>query len=79
LGKPLLVLRENTERPEAIKAGIAILVGDKLDELLEENYNNEAWINSVKSVENPFGKGDSAKKIVEILLENFNAKTRQAK
>ena len=75
LGKPLLVLRENTERPEAIESGIAKLVGNNLSELLAENYRDETWINSVKSVENPFGRGDSAKKIVEILLKNFNLKT----
>ncbi len=70
LGKPLLVLRENTERPEAIKAGIAKLVGgdaENLAEMLETNYNDESWIDSVKEIENPFGKGDSAKKIVDIL------------
>lgn len=75
LGKPLLVLRENTERSEAIQSGIARLVGDKLNELLEENYNDETWINSVKSIENPFGKGNSAEKIVEILADRFNVKT----
>ncbi len=46
LGKPLFVLRENTERPEAIESEIAKLVGENLRELLAENYANEAWINS---------------------------------
>ena len=79
LGKPLLVLRENTERPEAIASGIAKLVGDKLAELLEENYTDETWINSVKSVENPFGRGDSAKKIIKILRENFRVEPSNSK
>lgn len=79
LGKPLLVLRENTERPEAIQAGIAKLVGDQLNALLHENYIDETWINSVKSVPNPFGKGTSAKQIVEILAENLRVKTTYIK
>jgi len=75
LGKPLFILRENTERPEAIRAGIAKLVSDNLKELLEENYRDETWINSVKQIENPFGDGEAAKRIVEILMKNFNAQT----
>lgn len=67
LGKPLLILRENTERPEAIQAGIARLVGDDLAELLQENYADESWINSVKKIKNPFGDGAAAQRIVEIL------------
>lgn len=69
LGKPLLVLRENTERPEAIEAGIARLVGkNSLLQILEDNYLDESWINSVKKIQNPFGDGKSAKKIVETLI-----------
>ena len=70
LGKPLLVLRENTERPEAIESGIAKLVGgnpENLGEMLETNYNDESWIDSVKKIENPFGDGNAAKRIVKIL------------
>ena len=63
LGKPLFVLRENTERPEAIKAGIAKLVGGDprvLKQMLEENYADETWIKSVKEIANPFGDGRAA-------------------
>jgi UDP-N-acetylglucosamine 2-epimerase (non-hydrolysing) len=74
LGKPLLVLRQNTERPEAIEAGIAKLVGDNLRELLQENYTDETWINSVKQIENPFGDGNAAKRIVEVLEKEFSVK-----
>ena len=77
LGKPLFVLRENTERPEAIESEIAKLVGENLRELLAENYANEAWINSVKQVKNPFGDGKAAKRIVEILTEYFSAKAQR--
>lgn len=76
LGKPLLVLRENTERPEAIDAGVAKLVGgspQRLAELLEENYRDDSWTNSVKQIENPFGDGRAAAKIVKILETQFAA------
>ncbi len=68
LGKPLLVLRENTERPEAILAGVAKLVGENsLSEMLRANYHDETWINSVRQTPNPFGDGKAARRIVEIL------------
>jgi UDP-N-acetylglucosamine 2-epimerase (non-hydrolysing) len=70
LGKPLLILRENTERPEAIESHVAKLVGGNpktLLMMLEENYAIETWINSVKQVNNPFGDGNAAKRIVSIL------------
>jgi UDP-N-acetylglucosamine 2-epimerase (non-hydrolysing) len=70
LGKPLLILRENTERPEAIDAGVAKLVGGNshsLQNMLMENYAVETWVKSVKRVQNPFGDGNAAKRIVEVL------------
>ncbi len=74
LGKPLLVLRENTERPEAAEAGIAKLVGNRsqaLKQLLEENYGDETWIRSVKKIANPFGDGRAAERIVKIIEQSF--------
>ncbi|CAN5596780.1 UDP-N-acetylglucosamine 2-epimerase (non-hydrolyzing) [soil metagenome] len=77
LGKPLFVLRENTERPEAIKAGVAKLVGGKpriLKQMLEENYSVPTWIKSVKEIANPFGDGRAARRIVQIVEEKTGAK-----
>ena len=74
LGKPLLVLRENTERPEAISSGVSKLIGDdpdSLKKLLEENYSDETWVRSVKEVANPFGDGKSAARIVKIIEEKL--------
>ena len=74
LGKPLLVLRENTERPEAIQAGISKLVGGRpgaLRHLLESNYATETWIRSVQQIANPFGDGRSAARIVSIIEEKL--------
>ena len=76
LGKPLLVLRENTERPEAIRSGISKLVGagpGRLKKLLEENYSVETWIKSIKEIENPFGDGRSAARIVRIIEDRLAA------
>ena len=69
LGKPLLILRENTERAEAVAAGTAKIVGkpERLKELLEENYRDETWINSIRQIPNPFGDGFAARRIVENL------------
>ena len=82
LGKPLLVLRENTERPEAIRAGVSKLIGNSpgaLKRLLEENYAVETWIKSVREVANPFGDGRSAARIVKIIEEKLAAKQLKAR
>lgn len=73
LGKPLLILRENTERPEAVNSGVAKLVGSNgsLKKLLEANYADESWIRSVTNVCNPFGDGKAAEKIVKVIEENL--------
>lgn len=77
LGKPLLVIRENTERPEAIDSGIAKLVGSRpnaLKDLLESNYSDDSWIRSVEKAPNPFGDGRAAERIVRIISEKLPAK-----
>lgn len=70
LGKPLLVLRENTERPEAITSGVAKLVGGdpaRLARLLDENYKTDKWTRAVAKVPNPFGDGNAAVRIVDAI------------
>jgi len=68
LGKPLLVLRENTERPEAVAAGIARLVGtNPLMPILKEVYSSDSWHDSVRKIPNPFGDGKASARIVEII------------
>ena len=70
LGKPLLILRENTERSECIDAGMARLVGgspETLRVMLEEAYQEGSWAESVGTVPNPFGNGDSGERIAECL------------
>lgn len=73
LGKALLVLRENTERPEALDAGVARLVGgspERLAAMLEELHADDAWIRGVREIENPFGRGDSGARIADA-IEGF--------
>ena len=70
LGKPVLILRENTERPEAIEAGVARLVGGvpaHLAAMLDEAYQDGAWIAQVGACDNPFGHGDSGQRIVDVI------------
>jgi UDP-N-acetylglucosamine 2-epimerase (non-hydrolysing) len=70
LGKPVLVIRENTERPEAIAAGVARLVGgspDALAGMLEEIYREGTWAGEVQQIENPFGRPDSGKRIADVI------------
>jgi UDP-N-acetylglucosamine 2-epimerase (non-hydrolysing) len=70
LGKALLILRENTERPEAVEAGVARLVGgspDRLAQMLEDLHRDDAWIRSVLAIENPFGAGDAGPRIADAI------------
>jgi UDP-N-acetylglucosamine 2-epimerase (non-hydrolysing) len=72
LKKPLLILRENTERPEAIESGVARLVGgrpESLAAMLDEVYRDGDWIREIERLENPFGRGDSGKRIIKIIGE----------
>lgn len=77
LGKPLLVLRQNTERPEAVTAGVARLVGGdpkELERLLQESYDDDTWIRSLSSIPNPFGDGLAAKRIAEFFKNNWRGR-----
>ena len=70
LGKPLLILRENTEMPEVVECGVARLVGGnpaRLESMLEEIYADDQWIREVRQIENPLGHGDSGKMIVDLI------------
>lgn len=76
LGKPLLILRENTERPEAVESGIARLVGGdpaRLLSMLEEAYRRGSWAERVREVENPFGRGTSGRRIARIVAQILTA------
>jgi UDP-N-acetylglucosamine 2-epimerase (non-hydrolysing) len=71
LGKPTLVLREKTERPEGISAGVLKLVGTNTQTILDETSrlldDPVAWA-SMAHAENPFGDGHAAERIIQALL-----------
>lgn len=80
LGKPLLILRENTERQEVLEAGIARLVGNcprRLALMLKEAYQQESWANCVGKTENPFGQGQSGQRIAQIIGEALSVATER--
>lgn len=70
LGKPLLVLRENTERPEVLDCGVGRLVGNspaRLETLLEEALLDADWFERARTSPNPFGAGDSGLRIASAI------------
>ena len=70
LGKPVLVLRDTTERPEGIKAGTLKLVGTQ-EETIYNNFkmllNDEQEYAKMSTANNPYGDGFACKRIVDIL------------
>jgi UDP-N-acetylglucosamine 2-epimerase (non-hydrolysing) len=70
LGKPVIVLRDTTERPEGVEAGVSRLTGgdpERLHQLLEETYADERWSRAVASRANPFGDGSAGRRIAQIV------------
>lgn len=73
LGKPVLVMRDTTERPEALNAGTVILVGTnkrKIVATATKLLNNKEFYNTISMSHNPYGDGDACKKIVEFILNS---------
>lgn len=72
LGKPVLVLRETTERPEAVEAGTAIVVGTSRQRILAEVddllFRDRARYQRMATAKNPFGDGYAAERIVQALV-----------
>jgi len=73
LGKPVLVMRNTTERPEAVDAGTVKLVGtdaDVITSALNELLNDEAAYKEMSFAHNPYGDGKACQRIIEALLNN---------
>jgi len=73
LGKPVLVMRDTTERPEAVEAGTVFLVGTDKDKIvLEANrlLNNQEAYSKMSTLHNPYGDGNACKRIVDYILTN---------
>jgi len=74
LGKPVLVLRETTERPEAVTAGTAKLVGTNPDQIAEAAgrlLGDRSAYQAMAMAVNPFGDGQSAALILQIVKDYF--------
>ena len=74
LGKPVLVMRENTERPEALEHGTVKLVGtnrNKIAENIQELIDNKGLYLDMSAATNPYGDGTASEKILEILINNY--------
>lgn len=70
LHKPVLVLRDTTERPEAIEAGVARLVGTDPERIVTETerlLRDDCWYRNMAAGASPFGDGHAAERIVDIL------------
>lgn len=74
LGTPVLVLREKTERPEAVAAGTAIVTGPSRERLLEESLrllDDHAHYEKMSGAKNPYGDGKASRRIADALLYHF--------
>lgn len=75
LGKPVLVLRDTTERPEGIDAGTLKLVGTEEEMIYNEAkklLTDKEVYDKMSKASNPYGDGQASKKIVDAIIEYFN-------
>lgn len=72
LGKPVIVLRDNTERPEAVKAGTVLLVGTNQEQIVSEVLdllnNSERYV-AMSLLHNPYGDGKACNRILNFIKE----------
>jgi UDP-N-acetylglucosamine 2-epimerase (non-hydrolysing) len=81
LGKPVLVMRNTTERPEGVAAGTAILTGPNAPAIIEHTtrlLTDEAAYRVMAAARNPYGDGHAAERIVERIRRHFAAKATGA-
>ncbi len=72
LGKPVLVMRETTERPEAVAAGTVILVGTNQEKIVAEALSlltDEVRYQKMNLLRNPYGDGKASKRILDFMLQ----------
>ena len=72
LGKPVLVMRDTTERPEALEAGTVKLVGTNYDKIVGEVsalLDDESYYNEMSQAVNPYGDGKACERIVNALMK----------
>ncbi|WP_223550102.1 non-hydrolyzing UDP-N-acetylglucosamine 2-epimerase [Aestuariivivens sp. NBU2969] len=72
LGKPVLVMRDTTERPEAVEAGTVLLVGTETDKIIEETnrlLEDIVAYQSMSQLHNPYGDGKACERIVNYIKQ----------
>jgi len=72
LGKPVLVMRETTERPEAVEAGTVILVGTNTDKIVSETeklLTDKAHYERMTKLHNPYGDGKACMRIIRFISQ----------
>ena len=77
LGKPVLVLRHETERPEAVAAGTVKIVGVEEEDIFKmacELMDSEEAYNKMSHAVNPYGDGNASERIVDAILYHFGLK-----
>ncbi len=77
MGKPVVVLRNVTERQEGVEAGTLKLAGTEMDNIImivNELLNNKDEYNKMAKSVNPFGDGKASERIVQIILNSFGNK-----
>ncbi len=77
LGKPVLVMRDTTERQEAVLAGVAMLVGTDKDKIVKEAsrlIEDKSAYTGMSTAQNPFGDGHAAGRIAEETIKYFSLK-----
>ena len=75
LGKPVLVLRDTTERPEGITAGTLKLIGTDEETIYNETkklLTNKDEYSKMAHASNPYGDGNASKRIVDAIIERFS-------
>lgn len=80
LGKPVLVLRNTTERPEAVEAGTVRLIGTDRDRVYEETkrlLTDKAAYDAMSNAVNPYGDGQASRRIVQAILYIFGNSTEK--
>jgi UDP-N-acetylglucosamine 2-epimerase (non-hydrolysing) len=74
LGKPVLVMRDTTERPEAVEAGTVILTGTDCDTIvteIEKLLNNSGAYENMSKASNPYGDGKAAQRIMAYFTSKY--------
>ena len=75
LGKPVIVLRDTTERPEGITAGTLKLAGteeETIFRLVDELLSEEKEYERMSKASNPYGDGHASERIVDAIIERFS-------